>query len=279
MCLALLLLMLVLQAGYEPGGGLAGWPALLLLPGMLYFSLNRYDVVLALLAALGLACLGRRHVLLSGALLGAATAIKVWPVILVPLVLRYLWPRRREALGWLAAYGLMLSASFVPTLVQFDWQAVWGPFRLQLSREPMGTTVYGYVLPLRLAEGDSIGQAFRLGTVALTVLLLSYRRPPDLASLLRRGAIAVIVFISLPIFYSPQWILWLSPFLVPLARVHRPILWLLLALDLVTYATFALGADAVAASAVAYLRFASLAALVGVLVWAERGGAEPAPGA
>src|SRR5262249_6464002 len=155
---------------------------------------NRYDIVLALFIALGLACLGRRWILASGLFFGTAAAVKVFPVVLVPLVLRYLWPERRQVVLWLAGFSAALAAFFVPRLLRQDWQAVWGPFQFQLSRPPMGPTIYGHLLPQAL-EGEAwYAQAFRLGSVLLTALGLALTRPPDLAAVLGRGAIVVIVF-------------------------------------------------------------------------------------
>jgi Glycosyltransferase family 87 len=275
LCLGTLLLMAVLRIGYEPGGGLSGPVVLLVLPGALYFSLNRFDVVLALLTALGFACLGRRRYGASGLLFGTATAIKIYPVVLVPLVLLFLWPHRRSAVSWLAGYGGAVAACFLPPLLLSGWQAVWQPFLFQLTRPPLGATAYGYLLPQALEENDLTGRLFRLGTVGLVVLLLAWQRPPDLTSLLRRGAIAVIVFISLPVFYSPQWIVWLLPLLVPLAGQQRPLLWLIVALDVVTYISFPLGNLTLPAAVIIYTRYGILATLVGVLAWAELHRATP----
>jgi hypothetical protein len=269
MTIGLLLLMAVLRVGYGPGGALSGPLLPLLLPGALYFSLNRFDVLPALLTALGFACLGRRRLVASGLLFGVATAVKIYPAFLVPLVFHFLWPRRRDAWGWLAAYAAAVAACFLPPLILSGWEAVRQPFQFQLTRPPMGWTAYGYVLPEALGKNDLPGRLFRLGTVALTVLLLAWRRPADLASLLRRGAITVIVFIALPVFYSPQWIVWLLPLLVPLARPWRLLFWLLVALDAVTYITFPLGSLGQPVDNAIYTRYAILTALVVVLAWVE----------
>jgi hypothetical protein len=287
MCLCTLLLMALVRFGYQPGG-LSGPVVLLILPAALYFGLNRFDVVLALLMALGFAFLGRRHHVLSGLLFGVATAIKVYPALLVLLVFAFLWPRRRDALSWLAAYAVAVAACYVPPLVMEGWQGVWQPYHFQLNRPPIypQLTAYGHLLPERLQEDDVFGRGFRLGSVVLTVLLLVCRRPPDLTSVLRRGAIALCVFIALPIFYSPQWIVWLLPLLVPLAARDRYVFWLVVALDAVVYVTFPLGGLLIPAAVLVDARYAIIIGLIGVLAWSElrgpkhagwkKGGDEPA---
>jgi hypothetical protein len=282
-------LMAVLRTGYEPGGGLAGPAALLLLPAALYFGVNRFDVVPALLTASSLACLGRQRPLASAVLLGAATMVKVYPVLLAPLVFRFLWPQRRAALGWLAAYGLTAAAFLLPPLLLSGWETVWAPYRFQLARRPFPPTAYGYVLPQSLQENDWLGQGFRAGSLLLVLLLLLWRRPADLAGLLRRGALILILFVTLPVFYSPQWVVWLMPMLVPLAGRSRAVLALTVVLDVVTYLTFPvimelpgedwpflgdlrprlLAVQPVLLGVVVYGRFLALAAMAGALAWWE----------
>jgi hypothetical protein len=288
MVVCLMLLMAIVRWGYEPGGGLSGSAWLLVLPGTLYFTLNRYDVLPALLTALSLACLGRRRVITSAAFLATGMMVKVYPVLLAPLIVRYLWADRRAALAWVAAYGATTIALLLPPLLTADWQAVLTPLRVQLSREPMGPTIY-VNLPEALAANGWLGRGFRFGTLALVMLALCRTRPPDLASVLCRGAAAVIVLTALSVFYSPQWILWLSPLLVPLAGRSRLLATLVAGLDVVTYLSFAvfteygygqgpaavdlpvpLGrAGALVELALVNARWPILGAIVAQLLWAE----------
>jgi hypothetical protein len=94
------------------------------------------------------------------------------------------------------------------------------------------------VLPELLGENDATGKMFRLGTLLSTLVLVAWRKPGDFESLLRRSAIVLIVFVSLQVFFSPQWILWLAPLLVPVAGKDRVTFWVAIALDLVMYLTF-----------------------------------------
>jgi hypothetical protein len=281
-------LMAVLLAGYERGGALAGGAFLMALPAALYFGVNRFDVLPAVLTALCLACVGRRWVVASAVLLGAAMMIKVYPALLAPLMLRFLWPDRRAVLVWAGAFAATAAAVVLPPLLLWGWEPVWAPYRYQLTRIPFPPTIYGYILPEEWEKPDRRGQLFRLGTLGVTLLLLVLRRPADMASLLRRGALVLIVFVTLPVFYSPQWVLWLVPLLAPLTRRHWPVLVLAVALDLLTYLTFPgvmglhddsayLGSlkaplkerhDTLLA-ALTYARFAALGLLALALLWAE----------
>ena len=231
----LLLLLAVSLAGTDPAAE-SGPIWILLLPGALFFSINRFDALPALLTACGFAALGRRWLLTSAVCLGAATMVKVYPVLLAPLVIRYLWDDPRRALRWAATYGVTMLAFLAPALIASDWEAVLGPYRFQLSRPPeYPWTFYGKLLPRFLGQSDALGSAVRLGSVLLALGLVLRARPTDLADLLRRGALVLLVFVALQVFYSPQWILWLAPLLIPLAARRRQLVPLLVTLDLISY--------------------------------------------
>ena len=48
------------------------------------------------------------------------------------------------------------------------------------------------------------------------MIALCSTRPADLAGVLRRGAVVLIVFIGFSVYFSPQWVLWLAPLCLPL---------------------------------------------------------------
>ena len=268
----LIALMLVIRSGYEPGARVSGSILLLLLPATLYFSANRFDVVPALFVALGLACLGRDRVVASGLLLGVATMVKVYPALAAPFVVRYLIVNRRRAFTWVGAFGSVMLVIGAWTVTTNGWEAALAPYRVQLGRPLDAFTFYGYLLPTGWGANSPAASAFRTGVVLLVLAVLAWSRPTDLTSVLRRSAIVLIVFVSLQVFYSPQWVVWLAPFLVPLASKDRSVLWLVIAWDVVTYLTFPVAFDLRAGdlmTALVYARAAVVAALVLTLVRAE----------
>lgn len=292
MTVCLLLLMAVVAAGYAPGGHLAGPAVLCVLPGTLYFALQRFDVVPALLLALSLAALGRRYLAASALCLAAATLVKVYPILLAPLVVRYLAPGRRDLVLWTGCFALGVAGPLLACLATEGWTATLAPYRYQLTRAPEGWTLYGVVLPPCLAEPTVVGNGFRMGTVLLTLALVLGRRPTGLAGLLRRGALVLIPFVALQVFYSPQWLLWLLPLLVPLARPCRgaatasgglAVLGLVVALDLVTYLSFPVvydlpddTAQTILRNCLIGMRGLILALLAALLAWQERPAEEAA---
>ena len=269
----LLALMLVTRIGYQSGERLAGPVLLLLLPATMYFSANRFDIIPALLVTMSLMCLGRDKLAGSGILLGVATMVKIYPVLVAPLVIRYLMVNRRRAFQWLSAYGLVMLAIATWTVAAYGWHAAVAPYRVQFGRTLDVFTFFGTVLPAALGADSSGPRMVRAVVVLLVLALVGWGRPTELAGVLRRSAIVLIVFMSLQVFYSPQWVVWLTPFLTPLARERRAVLWLTIAWDLVTYLTFPIAFDLnPGASVIAALidtRAVVMGALVVTLGWAE----------
>lgn len=279
--LALIGVMLLVRRGIGTGGTAAGSPWLCVLPAILYFTPCRFDILPAGLVLLGIACTARGRPNLGALALGFAIAFKLYPLILAPLILRFAFQTWGRAAVWAAccalptvlANGVMLLADGLPGVVV--------PFQFQFERgiETL-FCFYGRVLPLPLAEG-AIGSLFRNGAVLALVLALCYRKPPDVESLLRRCALAVMLFVSLQVFYSPQWWLWIAVLLIPLTRTHRGLTAPVILADLVVYATFPLAFEPIIvgilsdleitriSNALTYGRGLLWAGIAGVLVRAE----------
>lgn len=233
MAAALVGLMLVLRRGYEPGRP-AGPVWLCILPAAVFFSLNRFDVVPALATAVGFACLGRGRVASSGVCFAVGAVLKVYPVLFVPVILRYLGPARGAR--WLLGFAGTVALGVGVSTAVFGWEPTVGPVRVQLDRklEEQSWTLYGRVLPMSLAHNKDA----RLVILAAAVAAAVATRPADLSGVLRRCAVVLLVFISLAVFWSPQWVVWFLPLLVPLAAGRRWVTWAAVALDLLNYFLF-----------------------------------------
>jgi hypothetical protein len=230
---ALVGLMLVLARGYEPGGPRPPfWLAAL--PGAVFFALNRFDVLPALATALAFASLGRGKMGWSGAWLAVGALLKVYPVLFVPVILRYLGPARGAR--WLAGFAAVALAGAGISIAVLGWEPTLAPVKVQFSRTlaEISWTFYGKLLPLELAHS----KWGRLGILAAAVLAMVAIRPRDLAGVLRRCGVILCVFVILSVFWSPQWILWFLPILVPLAASRRWILWTAVGLDAANYFNF-----------------------------------------
>jgi hypothetical protein len=247
-----LALVVVLSTGYLADGGLAYCGLLLILPGALFFSLNRFDIVPALLTALSLACLGRNRTMLSALFMAAGTLVKVYPILLAPLVVRYLLSARgrRDATEWSLMYGGAMFAFIGPAMLTWGTTEVVAPYIVQLSREHEGLTAYIYLIPnslkgLReeLSGTGPVGRGFRLGVLAIVMGLMLIKPMPRFSDVLRRGTVVLVAFIAVSVFYSPQWLVWLMPLLLPLTGTNRRLIALIVALDLLTWGQWPLACN------------------------------------
>ncbi len=218
-------------------------------------SLNTYDAWPAFLTVAALI------VLLSGsgswafALLGAAFAAKVYPLVLVPPALVFLWRTAgRAAVARAACAFVAVTAVIVVPFAALAPHGLWESFRAQASRGLQVESLGGALL----AAGDRLG-VYTATVVHHTGGAVSYELPgalPDVlgaissalqvlavlgvAWLYARGsddarrltvsfAAAIAGFLAFTKFFSPQYLVWLLPFAVLL----DPVVWALTAAALV----------------------------------------------
>ena len=279
--LALMGVMLLIRRGIGQGGALAGSAWLCVLPAMLYFGACRFDILPAGLVLLAIASTARGRPNLGALALGAAIAFKLYPLILAPIILRFAFRSWRQAGLWCACCALPSLLANGVLILTDGWLAVTVPFQFQSGRpvEPL-FIFYDRLIALALATGP-YSSLFRNGSVLALVLILCIRKPPDVESLLRRCALAVMLFAALQVFYSPQWWLWFAVLLIPLARTHRGLAALIVLADLVNYATFPLAFDRIVIGSfddaqitrvsdnLTKLRGLIWMGIAGVLIWGE----------
>ncbi|HEY8722937.1 MAG TPA: glycosyltransferase 87 family protein, partial [Gaiellaceae bacterium] len=170
--------------------------------------LSRFDLWPALLTVAALAALLREHHRLGWGLLGAAVAAKLWPLVLVPLVLAWSYRagRIRAALVGLA----VAAAVFVPFAIIAP-HGLWDSLRGQASRplqiESLGAslfTAFGHPNVIsshgsqNVAGHGAVAALFALLQVAaLVALWIAFARGPATGDrLLRYSAASVCAFIA-----------------------------------------------------------------------------------
>ena len=194
--------------------------------------LSRFDLWPALLAAAALAALLRAHHRFGWALLGAAVAAKLWPLVLVPLA--FAWSARHgRARASLAGLAVAVAA-FVPFAIVAPhglWSSLTGQASRPLQIESLGAaifTTFGHPRVVsthgsqNLAGHGAAAATFALLQVAVLVALwIGFARGPATRErFLRYVAACVCAFIAFGKVLSPQFLLWLIP-LVPLVRGRR----------------------------------------------------------
>jgi Glycosyltransferase family 87 len=295
----ILSVVVTLSAGQAPATRLAGAAMFVALSPLALGSvfLSRYDLWPAALTALALAALVSRRERVGLALLGLGTATKVYPALLAPLALAFLWRTRgrREALIGAGIFAAAVALVVLPfALVSPD--GVWAAMTRQASRglqiESLGSALLlavhhlgGVGIEMRSSAGsqnlvgtapDALAAVHMAvqGLAVVAVWIGFVRGPSDRERVLRASAACVSAFVALGKVVSPQFLIWLIP-LVPLVRGRRGLAGCaLLGLALVLtqlwfpyrYWELALAFDE-PASWLVLTRDLVLLALVAVLVW------------
>ncbi|HEX3807364.1 MAG TPA: glycosyltransferase 87 family protein, partial [Gaiellaceae bacterium] len=194
--------------------------------------LSRFDLWPALLLVGALALLLSDHHRLGWVLLGAAVAAKLWPLVVVPLALAWSWRRGR---AWSALAGavvvVLAFAPFFAIAQRGTWDSLAGQASRPLQIESLGAaffTVFGNPRVISTHGSQNIAGHGAAGTVlalveaaAIVDLWIAFSRGPVTRDrLLRYVAACVSAFVAFDKVLSPQYLLWLIPF-VPLVRGRR----------------------------------------------------------
>jgi uncharacterized membrane protein len=205
--------------------------------------LYRYDLWPAALVVAGLAAVlvGRER--LGFASLGLGIAAKVFPVVVLPPALAYVWRThgRREALVCLGAAAAVAAVVVLPFLAVAPhglWDSVVRQTTRPLQIESLASAVLlaahhagGLALTMESSHGSqnlvgSLPHALGIASSALLVVALlaiwvaAARGPATPDRLVRFAAASLVAFVALSKVLSPQFLIWLIP-LVPLVRGRR----------------------------------------------------------
>ncbi len=205
--------------------------------------LTRFDLWPTALLVLGLAAVLAERKRTGLGVLGLAAAAKIFPVVVVPPVLVYVWRRygRREALVCAAIFAGVVAIIFLP-FVRLSPGGVWDSLHRQADRplqiESLGSSFLlvahqlgFWTVQLNLSHGsqnqggslaDTLAaiQSVVQALVVIALWVAFARGPATPERLVRYSAAAVAAFIAFGKVLSPQFLIWLLP-LVPLVRGRR----------------------------------------------------------
>jgi hypothetical protein len=268
--------------------------------------LTRFDLWPAALSVWALALLLHGRLRWGHALLGLAVVTKIWPGVLLPLTVAHVWRTRgrREALACLGSAVATMAVVLAPFVV-LSPHGVWNSVVRQTTRplqiESLGAALLvasHHVFATGVAMVSSHGSQNLGGTAAniagvlqtlaqvgvLVALWIWFaRRSRGREELVQACAAAVTAFIALGKVVSPQFMIWLIPF-VPLVRKRAAAALFVVALVLTQawfpqrYWGYALGFDGTT-TAIILARDLVLLALLGVLLWPDRASRGPAAAA
>ena len=205
--------------------------------------LTRFDLFPVALAVGGLAAVLHGRERLGAAVLGLGVAVKLWPGLLLPLVVVWSWRRRgrRDALVVLLLAAAVAVAVFAAPAILAPGQvadSLWRQVSRPLQIESLGAAALlamHHVAGLPLGWASSHGSQNLTGAVAVAaaaftslaqVAVLGWlwarfaRGPVEPERLVRYAAAVVVAFVALGKVLSPQFLVWLVPF-VPLVAGLR----------------------------------------------------------
>ena len=199
--------------------------------------LSRFDLWPAALAVLAVAALTRNRLGTSALLIGTAFAAKLWPIALVPVALVWLVRTHggRAAAAWAAGAAATAAAWFLPFVV-LSPGGVTHSFHVQLARplqvESLGSSI---LIALHRTAGTTLHLTSSYGSqnltgpgthaaaivttiaavLALAAACIVFARGPATAERLAiYGAASVVALVAFGKVFSPQYMIWLIPFVV-----------------------------------------------------------------
>jgi len=222
--------------------GLAALGALALGPVVL----SRFDLWPATLTvgALALLVCDRRRS--AFALLGLAFAAKLFPAVILPPMLVYVWRRngRRQAIVgglWFLAVALACFLPFLAMSPHGVWASLAGQASRPLQIESLGAAallaahqVSGFALTMGVSHGSNnlvgsvphtlaVVQAVLQPAVLVALWIGFLRGRASRERLVRTCAACICAFIAFGKVLSPQYLVWLLP-IVPLLRGRRGVI-------------------------------------------------------
>jgi hypothetical protein len=202
--------------------------------------LDEYDLWPTLITCLALLAVFRGRHSVGAGLLGLGTATKVFPIVIVPAAVVWIYRRsgRRAAVRFLTV-AIAVAAALYLAFAALGPGGVWYSIQIQarrgLQKESLGSALLFVLDQLGLykahiaegnaqwteltgTSGDALAAVGSLCQVAAAVgvAVLATRRRPEPRTLLYAAAAAVAGFVAFGKVFSPQYLIWLVP-LVALA--------------------------------------------------------------
>jgi Glycosyltransferase family 87 len=205
--------------------------------------LSRFDLWPAALTAAALCALVTGRFRLGHVALGAAAVAKLYPAVLAPLTVAYVWKHkgRGEALvcaGLMLAVVAVVFAPFVAVAPGGVWDSLWNQASRPLQIESLGAGVllvshhvFGTGVTMESSHGSqnlagtapdvlAVLQTLLQAAALLATWIFFARGPATRERLLLASAAALVAFIALGKVLSPQFLIWLIP-AIPLVAGRR----------------------------------------------------------
>ncbi|MFP4082053.1 MAG: hypothetical protein ACLFVG_04750 [Candidatus Aminicenantes bacterium] len=216
---------------------------LMLLPASVYFSYNRYDIIPAFLSILSIKLLSKQRYNLSIIILALGVMTKWYLILILPIFLNFYYSRHKK-INWkmIIVFCVTIILCVLPTLLTAGVEAFLSPYKMHIEREFNADSTF-YLVKTFFQNRWQINIAAPVGYFIFFALqfsvipLIFIKKINTLPKVVNWSALVLLVFLLFAKFYSPQWILWVLPFLILRIQKVKDIFWVVI-FDLVTYAYF-----------------------------------------
>jgi len=213
---------------------------LLFLPPTLYYVLNRFDILPALLCLIAFQKAQKKQWVFASVMLAIATFTKWYPVLLFPGFFVYASIVENK-LNWKMVIGFFLTSLVIllPTFLQGGLAAIIAPFQLQIGR-----SMQYVALPLLISSclvnwsitPQFLQTLFRFLQVSSPFFSV-FLQIDTQDKLIEYVILSVSLFMLFSSNNSPQWFLWLMPFLILTIKNWGDILFVIV-YNIITYLFF-----------------------------------------
>lgn len=174
------------------------------------------DAALAPAILAALFAVQRKAGVLAGICLGLAAGVKLWPILLAPLLARALWPERRALLAFALALGLTTFVLCAPLMwaslaAQSGLTAYAGGW--SVNNAPYAWTSWLFLDLFGSGSGEAALRALVVVAAAAVSLAIAMRPTQELDDLTGRAAILAACLFYL----SPAQFPWYAAWFLPLA--------------------------------------------------------------
>jgi hypothetical protein len=222
---------------------------LMFLPASIYFTHNRYDIVPAMFTLLSVVTLVKGRFHLASFLLAISVMFKWYPVVLLPIYLSHYYTTHKR-INWrmIGVFAGTVGLIILPTLLISGMDGFLVPYRFHLDRGVNRESIV-FLFVLLLTAGGIFDQVIEAilyyGFLLLQVTASAISMLGEIknrTTILAWASVAILSFMFFAKYYSPQWLLWILPFLILRIKTRRDIV-LIILFDLLTYLKFPLAFD------------------------------------
>lgn len=222
---------------------------LMLLPASLYYSYNRFDIMLCFLSLFSLYMLYKEQYKFSAFAIAVGLFLKWYLVLLLPVFITYYSKYKKVNWSMIIVFSIVSIIIIVSAIYWSGIESLLVPYQFHLDRgmdQPSITMVIHHFFSVivntynimdhhlydHLFYKYVLRAAFLLQFSIIPLCLTS--RIDSFEKVVKWSALSILVFILFAKINSPQWILWVSPLLILIAKDWKYVSGIVL-LDLFTY--------------------------------------------